>query len=339
MTTPSSAPEASRVPAIQPRKRRLLVVLPALDEAASIQQVLARIPRTIDGIDEVQVVVVDDGSSDDTAALARASSASVISHGKNRGVGAAMQTGLDEAVRRGVEFAVNIDADGQFAPEDIPVLLAPLLQGQADFATASRFKDPALVPRMPAVKRWGNRGMSQIVSRILGSQYHDVSCGFRAYTRETLLQLVLNGAYTYTQESFLVLGQRGLRLLEVPLPVRGVREHGKSRVASNLFKYAYKTFAIIFSFLRDYSPALFFNTASGLFALMGTGFAVFFIGHRVLAGQFTPHIWSGFVSGFLFAIGFVLFALGQVAAMIARVRVLQEKQLYLARKYLERSDP
>lgn len=318
--------------------KRLLVVLPALNEQATIRQVIARIPTAISGIDKVEILVVDDGSTDDTVALSLAAGASVISHGKNRGVGAAMQTGIDEAVRRQVDYAVNIDSDGQFAPEDIPLLLASVLKGSADFATASRFKDPSLVPQMPRVKRWGNWGMSKIVSTILGAQYHDVSCGFRAYSRETLLQLVLSGAFTYTQESFLVLGQKGLRVQEVPLPVRGVREHGKSRVASNIPIYALKTCWIIFGFLRDYSPGLFFNFAAAGFAFLGLGFATFFVAHRITAGQFTPHIWSGFVAGFLFAVAFVVFALGQVASMIARVRHLQEKQLYIARKYLERSE-
>lgn len=325
-------PQASRGPI------RLLVLLPALNEEATLADVLERIPRVIPGIDEVETLVVDDGSDDGTVEVARAAGAAVISHGGNRGVGAAMQTGLDEAVRRRVDFAVSIDSDGQFAPEDIPEVLAPVLEGRADFATASRFKDPALVPRMPALKRWGNRRMARIVSTILGERYHDVSCGFRAYSRETLLQLVLSGAFTYTQESFLALGQKGLRIVEVPLAVRGVREHGTSRVASSIPLYALETSRILLRFLRDYSPGVFFNTASLLIALFGLGFAVFFLGHRVVAGQFYPHIWSGFVAGFLFAVAFVVFALGQVASMIARLRALQEKQLYMSRRYLVRED-
>ncbi len=180
--------------------KRLLVILPALNEAATIQGVLERVPRDIPGIASVEILVVDDGSSDETVALTLGAGGSVISHGKNRGVGAAMQTGLDEAVRRQVDFAVNIDSDGQFAPEDIPKLLAPLVAGETDFATASRFKDPKLVPVMPLVKRLGNWGMARMVSNIVGQKFDDVSCGFRAYTRETLLQLVLSGAFTYTQE-------------------------------------------------------------------------------------------------------------------------------------------
>lgn len=316
---------------------RLLVILPALNEAATIQSVLRRVPRSIEGIQAVELLVVDDGSTDETVALSRAAGASVISHGKNRGVGAAMQTGLDEAVRRQVDFAVNIDSDGQFAPEDIPKLLAPLVSGATDFATASRFKDPKLVPVMPLVKRFGNWGMARVVSSIVGQRFDDVSCGFRAYTREALLQLVLSGAFTYTQEMLLVLGQKGMRMLEVPMVVRGVREHGKSRVASNLFRYGYRTSMIIFSCVRDFSPGSFFNAAALGLVVAALGFFTFFVVHRIVAGMFTPHIWAGFTSAFLFGLAFMIFSLGQVAAMVARIRRIQDRELYLLRKYLDRA--
>lgn len=321
-----------------PPPRRLLVMMPALNEAATLQQVISRIPRDIPGIDEVSVLVVDDGSTDDTARLAVASGASVLSHGRNRGVGAAMQSGLDEAVRRGVDFAINIDSDGQFRPEDIPTLLAPVLSGQADFATASRFADHALIPEMPAVKRFGNWGMSLLVSAIVGKRFHDVSCGFRCYSRECMLNLHLSGEFTYTQESFLAINGKGMRMVEVPLPVRGVREHGQSRVASNLWRYATRTSRIIYTWVRDYAPGMLFNTSAVVFLLVALGLAGFFFGHYFAAGAFSPHLWAGFLAAFFFGLAAFTFALGQVAIMIARLRQLQEKQLYLLRKHLERPE-
>jgi glycosyltransferase involved in cell wall biosynthesis len=313
---------------------RLLVMMPALNEEATISAVLGRVPRQIPGVDRVEMLVIDDGSTDRTAELARAAGASVISHGHNLGVGAALQSGLNEAVRRGVDILVNIDSDGQFAPEDIPKLAAPVLEGQADFVTASRFKDPALVPEMPAVKRLGNWGMSLIISQLCGRRYHDVSCGFRAYSRETLLHLVLLGRFTYTQESFLVLSQKGLRIHEMPVKVRGVREFGESRVASNLWRYATRTLSIIFSFIRDYSPEVLFNNVALAFLALSAGLGGFFLWHRWSAGQFSPHIWAGFTSAFLFGLAATSFGLGQVALMIARLRSVQERQLYLLRRYL-----
>ena len=199
-------------------------------------------------------------------------------------------------------------------------------------ATASRFADKSLVPTMPFTKRLGNAGMSFIVSKLAGKRYADVSCGFRAYSREALLKLVLTGAFTYTQESFLVLANKGMRIVEIPLAVRGVREHGESRVASNLFRYAIRTSSIIFGSVRDHRPDRFFGAASFAVVLASFGFGVFFVGHRIVVGRFSPHIWSGFVSAFLFGLAMLVFALGQVALMLARLRGVQEQQLYLLRK-------
>lgn len=317
---------------------RLLVIMPALNEAASIGDVIREIPEQIEGIDAIEVLVIDDGSTDDTAHIARRAGADVISHHANMGLGVAMQTGIDEAVRRRVDYAVNIDSDGQFDPRHIPKLLDPLLEGRADFASASRFKDKSLVPQMPWLKRFGNWGMSKIVSWICKQSFADVSCGFRAYTRDTMLQLVLSGDFTYTQESFILLAQRNLRIVEVPLAIRGVREKGESRIASNLFRYAYRTSGIIYSCVRDYTPAAVFNAVTALLTLLSLGLAIFFVWHRITAGQFSPHIWAGFLSAFLFSIAFMTFWVGQVALMIARQRQLQERQLYLIRKYLEGSE-
>jgi glycosyltransferase involved in cell wall biosynthesis len=251
-------------------------------------------------------------------------------------VGAALQTGLEEAIRRGVDVAVNIDSDGQFAPEDIARIVVPILEGQADMVTASRFMDPALVPEMPWVKRKGNDGMARIVSFLVGRRFFDVSCGFRAYNREALLHLVLLGRFTYTQESFLVLSQKGFRIVELPLVVRGVREFGQSRVASSILRYAIRTSSIIFGFIRDYSPGVLFNTGAFVFGVLSAAIGGFFVAHRILSGAFTPHIWAGFVSAFLFGLAVLTFGLGQVAVMVARLRSVQERQLYLSRRYLPR---
>lgn len=312
--------------------QRLLIIVPALNEEATIGEVIEQIPHDIAGIASVDVLVVDDGSTDETVSLAIASGASVISHPNNQGVGAAMQTGLREAVRRGVDFVVNIDGDGQFNPKDIPELLRPLIEGKAEFATASRFKDPDLAPTMPLIKRLGNHWMARLVNTITGLDLSDVSCGFRAFSREAVLRLNIFGRFTYTQEMILLLAFRGLGIVEVPLSVRGVREHGKSRVASNLFSYAIQTSSIIFGCVRDYKPGWVFNTASLGMGALGTGFATFFTLHWVLTGSFSPHIWSGFTAAFLLGISFLLFFFGQVALMLRRIRLLQEEQVYYLRK-------
>lgn len=317
-----------------PEQPLLLVIIPALNEAATIGEVIERIPRDLPGIACLEVLVIDDGSTDATVAIARDKGAGVISHSRNLGVGRAMQTGLAYAIRRGAAYVVNLDADGQFAPEDIPALLAPLLRGEAEVATASRFKEARLVPTMPRAKLLGNRAMSWIISRLTGERFYDVSCGFRAYRREAILRLILTGSFTYTQEMFLALSSRQIKIVEVPLRVRGVREHGTSRVAGSLPRYAWKTSRIILGCVRDYRPGLFFGTIALALLFAGSGLATFFFGHWLLAGAFSPHLWAGFLSAFLVGLALVFFIFGQIAAMLDRLRMLQEEQLYILRRGL-----
>lgn len=319
--------------------RRLVVVMPALNEAATIQSVIEAIPRELPGIDEVCVVVIDDGSRDETASIARAAGAEVVSHGRNRGVGAAFQTGMEAALERRADIMVNMDADGQFDPTDIAKLVAPVVAGEADFVTASRFARKEFHPEMTATKFWGNQGMSWLISILTGRKFYDVSCGFRAYSRETLLRLNLHGQFTYTQESFLDLTYKGLSILEVPVQVRGTREHGQSRVASNLFRYAVATSKIIFRSFCDYRPILVFGSIALVLFALATVLGVFLLSHWLQTGHFTPHKWAGFTAGYLGAMGFLVGVSGLVADMLGRMRMNQERILYQMRKQMYENNP
>jgi glycosyltransferase involved in cell wall biosynthesis len=311
--------------------------MPALNEAATIQDVIGRIPRTIEGIGEIRVVVVDDGSTDATVALAREAGAEVVRHGRNRGVGAAFQTGVEAALELGADIMVNMDADGQFDPQDIVKLVTPIVADRADFVTASRFVDEALHPVMPRSKFLGNQGMSLLISVLSGRKFYDVSCGFRAYSRETLLRLNLHGQFTYTQESFLDLTFKGLSILEVPIQVRGTREHGESRIASNLLRYAVATSKIIFRSFCDYRPILVFGSIALVLWGVATVLGLFLMVHWLQTGTFTPHKWAGFTAGYLGAMGFLVAVSGLVADMLGRMRMNQERILYQMRKRLKSS--
>jgi len=310
---------------------RLLVVIPCLNEAATVASVIKDIPRAIAGIEAVTVAVVDDGSTDATAAVSRDAGAVVLSHGENRGVGAAFQTALSFAIDGGFDVMCNIDADRQFDPNDIPRLVKSIVDGEADFVSASRFVDASFMPDMPKVKHWGNLRMSSLVSGLAGKRFHDVSCGFRAYSREALLQLNLHGRFTYTQETFLDLAFKGLRIKEIPVKVVYFAER-KSRVAGNLFKYAQRTSSIIFRLYRDYHPLRFFWSIAGALLFVGVCFGSILLTHYVLTGKFTGQIWSGFVGGFFVVLGIAFGIVGVVADMLDRIRVNQERILYLLKK-------
>jgi glycosyltransferase involved in cell wall biosynthesis len=323
------APAIARDPdRLADRRLRLLVSVPAFDEERTVADVVRAVPRDIPGVASVEVVVVDDGSRDATAERAEAAGARVLRHDANRGVGAAFHTALSYGIEHGADLIVSIDADGQFDPADIPRLVAPVVEGRADFASASRFADPALAPEMPLAKRWGNRMMSRLISRLAGRTFHDVSCGMRCYSRRAALQLHLLGRFTYTQEVFLNLSFKHLRIAEVPIRVRGEREFGESRVAGNLWRYAARTAQIIFRCYRDYHPLRFFGGLSVALAVPGLGLGGFLAVHYLATGSFTPHKWAGFTAAVLLGLSLLALHMGIVGDMLTRHRVYLEELLY-----------
>ncbi len=313
-------------------EHHLVVIIPALNEERTIASVISRIPKTIEGISDMSVVVINDGSSDATATLSSVAGAIVVSHAHPMGVGAAFHTGIKEALQLGAHYIVNIDADGQFNSEDIPKLLEPILAGRADFVTATRFAREDYMPDMPAMKLWGNRWMVRIINFITSKNFTDVSCGFRAYSREAALRLTLFGRFTYTQESFIDLAFKGISMTEVSLKVRGEREFGTSRVASNLWRYGAKSATIIFRAARDYKPFYFIGLPGIIILLAGIAMGIFVLQHLVATGQTHPYRSLVTLSGVLLIIGFLLLVISLLADMIHRSRMAVEEVLYLARK-------
>jgi len=311
-----------------PPGRYLVVIMPALNEEATVADIVRGVPDAIDGIDSIDVLVIDDGSSDKTASLAAAAGAAVVSHRHRQGVGAAFQTGLAGALEMGADLIVNIDADGQFDPKTIPDLVAPVLSGRADFATASRFADPRLTPEMSRLKIWGNHMMSRLISRLVRQKFHDVSCGMRCYNRRAAMSLNTIGTFTYTQEVFLNLAYKHLRMVEVPIRVRGRRRHGRSRVAGNLLRYAYNTLDIIFRCYRDYKPMRFFGRIALALALPGLALEAFLLVHYLRTGAFSPHKWAGFAGLGLVVLGLVFTLMGVIGDMLKRHRIYLEEILY-----------
>jgi len=310
----------------------LVVTIPAFNEAATVGQVIEAIPRSIEGVGRVDVVVINDGSTDNTAKAAAAAGAKVVSFTSNRGLGAAFGQGLRTALGLGADVIVNIDADGQFNPEDIPKLIGPIIEGKADMVTASRFADPALVPKMPWIKKWGNRRVANIVNNLAGQQLRDVSCGFRAYSRDAALRATLLGGHTYTHEVILDLAFRGLRIIEVPVKVAGVRKVGKSKIAGNLWKYGWHSLMIMLRAFRDYRPMRVFGGISLLFLVLALLCGGFVLCHYIRTGAFSPYIFVAFIAGGFGFIALICYITALLAGMIDRLRVLQDEQLFLLRK-------
>ncbi|MFC2156957.1 glycosyltransferase [Acidobacteriota bacterium] len=320
---------------------KLVIIIPAFNEQDTIGSVIENIPKNIHGIDDIEVIVMDDGSTDKTAEIAREKGAVVFSHPNNQGLGITFRGGIERALKADADIIVNIDADGQFNSRDIPQLVAPVLDGRAEFVTASRFIEKDRDLQMPRLKYLGNKLMSRIISRIIRQKFYDVSCGYRAYSREAAMKLNLFGLFTYTQETFIDLAYKGIPIIEVPIKVRGEREYGQSKVASNLFKYGFHTLKIIFMAIRDYHPFRLSMYISSLFFLLGLGAGIFFLIHYFNTGAFKPYTWVGFLSAASFGTSLFMMFVGIFLEMISRVRINQERLLYYARSryFIEDKDP
>jgi len=319
--------------------RKLVVMVPCLDEERTVADVVARVPRTIHGIGTVEVLVIDDGSTDSTAERAAEAGARVLQHPHNLGLGLAFRSGVRQALSSGADLAVNIDGDGQFDPADIARLIEPILSGEAEMATASRFLDRGMTPRMPTLKRWGNSWVAWIVWFITFKRFRDVSCGFRAFSREALLRLNLFGTFTYTQETFLDLLFKGLSIVEIPVRVRGAREFGTSRIASSIPRYALRSFKIMFHAAISHRPFRFFATLATAFLALGFGLLGFLSAHYLRTGAFSPHIWSGFAGGSFAFLGFMTLVIGFIGDILVRMRLNQEEILYYAKRSAYRREP
>jgi glycosyltransferase involved in cell wall biosynthesis len=217
-----------------------LAIIPAFNEEKSIATIIREIKKYTD-----HVVVVDDHSTDNTEKIARLHGATVIRHSTNKGVGAAMKTGIAYAKRLKPDIVVTMDADGQHGPDDTPSLIRPLIDGKADFVLGSRFLNGQLTDT-PYGKKIGNKLFAFMVSLLVGVKLTDTQTGFRAFNRKALLSLNLASDFTYTQEMILVLCHNGFRCVEVPVKVHP-RKYGQSKVVSRIGKYALKVLTIIFA--------------------------------------------------------------------------------------------
>lgn len=308
----------------------VVVMIPAYNEEKTIGGVIKSIPRNC--ANKVQVLVINDGSKDKTVEVAKEAGADVIiSNQTNLRLGRTFKKGINKALEMGADIIVNIDADGQFNTADIPRLLQPIIDGKADMATCSRFKDPQLTPKMPPLKKFGNKMFAQILNFFLNKRYHDTQCGFRAYSREAALNLVLFGHFTYTQEVFIDLVKKGFRIIEIPCKVKGERK-GRSRVVKNVLDYGLKAAMIILRSARDYEPFKFFGIP-GIF-LLGIGFSsniILFIRWLIIQ-RIDPFLIVIYFNIFAIIIGTLLVILGLLADMLDRNRQLQEDILYRMKK-------
>lgn len=311
----------------------VLIAIPAYNEESSIEAVLEGLPDQLAGIGRIDVVVVDDGSSDRTAELARRMGAEVVSHRRNLGLGQTFGTAVTRALETGADVLVTIDADGQFDASQIPELLIPIADGYADAVTGSRFTGSGRPAGMPRTRYWGNRFFSSLLDTMLRQRLSDVSCGFRAYTREALLHLNLLGRHTYTQESIFDLVNKGLRVSEVPIRVAYFPER-QSHVSGNLAAYGFNAIKILARTARDFKPLRFFGAFAGVVLTIGFLMDFWMLLFFLRTGNFSPYKFVGFTGTGLIVIGVLILGFALLADMLDRLRVNQERVLYQQRRMM-----
>ena len=303
---------------------KMLVAIPALNEDITIKQVISAIPDVINGTC-IEVLVVDDGSTDSTVSEARGAGAYVISHGRNMGLGTTFRTMLSYARENGFYFMATMDADGQFNPKDIEVLSAPVIKDETDFSTASRFMDRQLTPKMPALKKWGNARVAKLVSSLANTRIHDATCGFRVYGPKAIERLSCFSRFTYTQEVLIDLARKGLRIKEIPVEIRGEREHGKSRIASNLWRYAHLSIEAMYSVAHGHSPWRFYGTPAFSLIAVGILLDIFTLSWWFITGRISPFTAFGIGGLFLITFGILLVLFASIADISSANRKMLEE--------------
>lgn len=310
---------------------RLIVNIPAYNEAKTIADVIRKIPRHIKGIDEVKVQVVDDGSSDRTVEVAKDAGVDfVVSHPRNMGVGAAFKTAVESALGHGADIMVNIDADGQFPASDIPKFTELIVAGKADMVVASRFGIKS-AKNMPWVKSFLNRFAANIIGKFLRHPIDDLTCGFRALSRETMLRLNLAYRFTYTQETIIDAISKDLVVKWIPVEVTYFDDR-KSKVVKSISRFVYQSFLIIIRTVRDARPMVFFGIPGVILITTAGAIGIAFLGYYFSHFKVSPfRTWLLF-GGVLLLIGIQLLIFALIADMIRNNRKLTEEQMYFLKK-------
>jgi len=308
---------------------KLVVISFCKNEAETISEVVKRIPKKINKMQTIETVVIDDGSEDNTSEVAKKAGAEVVQGSISKGVAFRFREAVNIALEKGADIMVNIDGDLQFAPEDIPKMVQPILNDEADFVAADRFTNPetgeARRPKnMPLGKYIGNKLGARVTSKLAKRNFKDVTCGFRAYNREALFALNTHGKHTYTQESFQLLSVKNLRIVTIPVVVKYYPGR-KSRVVTSVFKYTFISALNILRAYRDFAPLRFFFVIGLIPFIIGI-LCVGFLGvHYWNSGQFSPYKFVGFTGLYLISLSLFVWGLGIVADMLVRILGNQEK--------------
>ena len=307
---------------------KLIVQIPSFNEEATIAATIRDIPRRIPGIDLVEILVIDDGSRDETVHVARAAGADhVVHHTCNKGLARAFRSGLDASLKLGADVIVNTDADNQYVGADIPKLIEPILDGRADIVIGDR--QTKTVQGFSRFKKLLQQLGSFVVRRLSNTSVPDAVSGFRALSRQAAIRLNPISDFSYTIETLIQAGQDRMAVVSVPI---GVNPQSRpSRLFKSLPQFLYRSVATMVRSYMMYQPLKAFSALGLILMIIGAGPIVRFL-YYYFAGTDGGHIQSLVLGGILVTVGVIVLTVGMVADLIDSNRKLIEILLERVRR-------
>jgi glycosyltransferase involved in cell wall biosynthesis len=308
---------------------KLVIQIPCLNESATLPATLADLPRHLPGIDSIDVLVIDDGSTDNTSEVARAQGVRhIVRFRRRKGLAAAFTAGIDAALRLGADFIVNTDADNQYAGRDIARLLEPLIAGQADIVIGDRnIRD---LRHMSWHKKLLQRAGSWVVRQVSGTKVPDTTSGFRAYTREAALRMTIVSDFSYTLESIIQAGKKRMAIAHIEVGTNP--QTRPSRLFDSVFSYVKRSAATIFRVYAIYEPLKIFSYIGAIVFLVGFGISLRFLYYYFYLRPYdTGMIQSLILAAVLMIVGFQVVLIGLLADVLASTRKIIEDLLYRVR--------
>ena len=308
---------------------KLIIQIPCYNEEKTLPQTLQDLPRTLPGVDELEWLVVDDGSTDRTAETAESLGVHHLVRLRcNRGLAQAFVTGLEASVRLEADIIVNTDADNQYRGGDVARLIAPILEERADIVVGDR--GVASVAHFSPLKRWLQRIGSWVVQRAAGVEIPDATSGFRAMTREAALRTLIFSQYSYTLETLIQAGTRQMAVEYVP--VRTNPQTRPSRLMRSLPEYLAQSGLTILRTYALYRPLRVFLGLGGTMIALGLLLGLRFVYYFVTGGGAAGHVQSLILTAILVIVGFQVCLIGLIADLVGFNRKILEEILYRARR-------
>ncbi len=307
---------------------KAIIQIPCFNEAEQLPATLADLPRTLDGIDTVEWLVIDDGSTDETIAVARTHGVHhIVRLTNNKGLAAGFQAGLDACLKLGADVIVNTDADNQYYGPDIAKLVKPILDGRADMVVGDR--EVSNIEHFSPLKKMLQRLGSWVVRQASSTSVPDTTSGFRAYNREAAIQLLVVSKFTYTLETII---QAGKQLVAIDhVPVRTNPKTRESRLFPSMGAYVRRNSISIFRIYAQYEPLRVFWSLAAIIGVVSLGVWTRFV-VAYAEGNGKGHVQSLILGAVLFIAAVVLWALGVIGDLLAAQRVMTQKTFERVRR-------